>query len=82
MYFRYFDGNNCPSLVGKPKVFIIQVCCTDVSLLACTMTCICNLKACRGAKFDYGVDVESTDGPSPTQPKEKDEKEEEEEVHI
>ena len=42
----------------------------------------CNLKACRGAKFDYGVDVESTDGPSPTQPKEKDEKEEEEEVRI
>ena len=22
---RYFDGDHCPSLIGKPKVFILQV---------------------------------------------------------
>ena len=23
--FEYFRGENCPSLVGKPKVFLVQV---------------------------------------------------------
>lgn len=30
---RYFDGVHCPSLIGKPKVFIFQVCtCINLAL--------------------------------------------------
>ncbi len=66
MCCRYFDGNHCPSLIGKPKVFIIQVSSILSPPPPSSITIIIFIvKACRGAKFDYGVSVESTDGPSP-----------------
>lgn len=39
----HFTGTNCPTLKGKPKVFILQ--------------------ACRGNKYDRGVELDSADGP-------------------
>ena len=58
---RYFDGLNCQSLIGKPKVFIIQV--SSGSDCGGWVLTELSLQACRGGKFDYGVDSETTDGP-------------------
>ena len=30
----------------------------------------CDVQACRGGKFDYGVESETTDGPGSTKPSE------------
>ena len=38
-FCRYFDGNRCPSLIAKPKIFILQVY-IPVQIISCVINSV------------------------------------------
>lgn len=53
--FEYFTANNCEGLVGKPKLFFIQV--TFFLNMFTILILFFNKQACQGEKFDSGTVV-------------------------
>lgn len=55
-------GNGCRTLVGKPKLFFIQVSSSPVSLIFLIIPgfiqMFCSCQACRGSLFDEGLEIE------------------------
>ena len=37
-FLTWFGGHNCPSLAGKPKLFVFQVMCKSI---VCVCVCVC-----------------------------------------